>query len=105
MLLLIGFALFLFTLYSLVPILMRLSSATIFNLSLLTTDFYSLLFGLFLFHYKVSREKEKGGCLLRTRVLVSNHAFQFSALYFLAFALVVIGVLIYHQAPPAQPQV
>ena len=38
------------------PIAMQFSSATVVNLSLLTADFYSLLCGLFLFHYKVSEE-------------------------------------------------
>ena len=33
---------------------MQFSSATVVNLSLLTADFYSLLCGIFLFHYKVS---------------------------------------------------
>jgi solute carrier family 35 protein F1/2 len=49
------FAVALFSTYSLVPLILRWSSATIFNLSLLTSDVYSLLFGLFLFHYSVLR--------------------------------------------------
>ena len=35
------------------PFAMQFSSATVVNLSLLTADFYSLLCGLLLFHYKV----------------------------------------------------
>ena len=35
------------------PFVMRLSSAVTINLSLLTADLYSLLFGLILFSYKV----------------------------------------------------
>ena len=54
------FALALFLLYSLVPLMLRWSSATIFNLSLLTSDVYSLLFGLFLFHYTVGGPCEVG---------------------------------------------
>lgn len=50
----IGFGLCLFLLYNLVPVAIKFSSATVVNLSLLTADFYSLLCGLFLFHYKVS---------------------------------------------------
>jgi len=49
-----GFGLCLFLLYNLMPVVMKLSSATVVNLSLLTADFYSLFCGLFLFHYKVS---------------------------------------------------
>lgn len=50
----VGFAICLFLLYNLMPIAMQFSSATVVNLSLLTADFYSLLCGIFLFHYKVS---------------------------------------------------
>lgn len=42
----IGFALDLFFMYSLVPVLMSWSSATVFNLSLLTADVYTLLYGV-----------------------------------------------------------
>ena len=50
----IGFDIAMFLMYSVSPILFRLSSATFFNLSLLTSDFYGLLFGLFLFNATVS---------------------------------------------------
>ena len=43
-----------FLFYSLVPWVIRMSSAIVFNLSLLTADFYTLLFGIFLFRYSVS---------------------------------------------------
>ncbi|KAG0285029.1 hypothetical protein BGZ98_005687, partial [Dissophora globulifera] len=46
----IGFDIALFIMYSISPILFRLSSATFFNLSLLTSDFYGLIFGLYLFN-------------------------------------------------------
>jgi solute carrier family 35 protein F1/2 len=39
-------------LYSVAPLLFRFASAPFYNISLMTSDFYSLLFGLFLFHYK-----------------------------------------------------
>ena len=50
----VGFGICLFLLYNLMPTAMQFSSATVVNLSLLTADFYSLLCGIFLFHYKVS---------------------------------------------------
>ncbi|RKP06049.1 solute carrier family 35 member SLC35F1/F2/F6, partial [Thamnocephalis sphaerospora] len=50
----IGFDICLFCLYSCAPILFRLSSATFFNLSLLTSDFYSLIVGLFVFNSQVN---------------------------------------------------
>ncbi|XP_067051425.1 solute carrier family 35 member F1-like [Acropora muricata] len=70
-----GFGICLFLLYNLMPFVMQLSSATVVNLSLLTADFYSLLCGLLLFHYK------------------------FSALYLGSFALVIIGVIVYNLKP------
>ncbi|XP_072036683.1 solute carrier family 35 member F2-like [Amphiura filiformis] len=69
--LLVAFALCLFCLYSLFPVVIQWSSAAVVNLSILTADFYSLLFGLFLFN------------------------FVFSGIYFFSFAIIIIGVLIY----------
>ena len=48
-----GFGVSLYLFYWLAPWVMRMSSAVVFNLSLLTADFYSLLLGLFLFQYHV----------------------------------------------------
>ena len=42
-----------FLLYSLLPIVMKLSSATTVNISLLTADLYALFAGLFLFNQQV----------------------------------------------------
>lgn len=44
----------LFTMSSLVPILLQISSATFLNLSLLTSNFFSLIVGLALFNISVS---------------------------------------------------
>ena len=54
----LGFDMALFIMYSVSPLLFRLSSATFFNLSLLTSDFYGLIFGIFLFNAKVRRRLE-----------------------------------------------
>ncbi|OZJ01661.1 hypothetical protein BZG36_05517 [Bifiguratus adelaidae] len=70
-----------FCLYTVAPILFRKSSATFFNLSLLTSDFYGLLFGLFLFHYSPY------------------------PLYFVAYVLVIVGLLIYHLWPAPEPKI
>lgn len=50
---------------------MRRAGATMFNLSVLTADFYTLLAGLILFHY------------------------QFHYLYFVSFAIVMAGSIVY----------
>ncbi|KAF9577956.1 hypothetical protein BGW38_006517, partial [Lunasporangiospora selenospora] len=48
----VGFDVALFVMYSVMPLLFRLSSATFVNLSLLTSDFYGLVFGLIFFNAK-----------------------------------------------------
>uniref|UniRef100_A0A8D0LA35 Solute carrier family 35 member F2 n=1 Tax=Sphenodon punctatus TaxID=8508 RepID=A0A8D0LA35_SPHPU len=48
-----AFALCMFGLYSFMPIVIKVTSATSVNLGILTADLYSLFFGLFLFGYKV----------------------------------------------------
>lgn len=52
-LLYVGFSACMFGLYSFMPVVIKKTSATAVNLSLLTADLYSLFCGLFLFHYKV----------------------------------------------------
>jgi len=70
----------LFVLYTTAPMLYRSASSAYFNISLLTSDFYGLLFGLFLFHFSPFW------------------------LYFPAFAVVVVGLLVYfwHATPEEQ---
>ena len=51
---LLGFAVCLFLLYSLMPVVIGMTSATALNLNLLTADFYAILAGLFIFYYSVS---------------------------------------------------
>lgn len=58
----IGFDIALFIMYSVSPILFRLSSATFFNLSLLTSDFYGLVFGIFLFGAQVKQRRQGTIC-------------------------------------------
>uniref|UniRef100_A0A2K6VW95 EamA domain-containing protein n=1 Tax=Onchocerca volvulus TaxID=6282 RepID=A0A2K6VW95_ONCVO len=60
-----------FLFYSMVSVVVEKSSALMFNLSILTADFYTLIFGIFMFNY------------------------QFHELYFVSFDLVIIGSLIY----------
>lgn len=71
----IGFVLVLFTMYSLVPVLIARSSAVLFNLSLLTADVYSFVIGILFFKI------------------------EFYWLYFPAFVAVLAGIVIYTRAP------
>ncbi|RDB20928.1 hypothetical protein Hypma_012061 [Hypsizygus marmoreus] len=49
--LLVAFTAAMFILYTLAPVIYRTASSTYYNLSLLSSDFWGLLFGLFLYHY------------------------------------------------------
>ncbi|KAG8866910.1 hypothetical protein FRC20_007190 [Serendipita sp. 405] len=68
-------------LYTVAPILYRMASSTYFNLSILTSDFYGLIFGIFLFKMKPYW------------------------LYFFAFVIVLIGLVTYfwHTPPESGP--
>ncbi|XP_053396761.1 solute carrier family 35 member F2-like isoform X2 [Mercenaria mercenaria] len=72
---LVVFVICLFLLYSTMTVVIQLTSATTVNLSILSADFYTLLFGLFLFNYK------------------------FHVLYFVSFAVIIIGLAIYSTTP------
>ncbi|KAF9530357.1 hypothetical protein CPB83DRAFT_763184 [Crepidotus variabilis] len=78
--LLMAFTAAMLILYTVGPLLYRLASSAYFNLSLLSSDFYGLLFGLFLFHYSPYW------------------------LYFIAFAVIILGLITYfwHSAPEEQ---
>ncbi|XP_076852086.1 solute carrier family 35 member F1 [Brachyhypopomus gauderio] len=73
-LLYIGFSACMFGLYSFMPVVIKRTSATAVNLSLLTADLYSLFCGLFLFQYK------------------------FSGLYLLSFFIIVLGLVLYYSS-------
>ncbi|KAI0220184.1 hypothetical protein L0F63_006724 [Massospora cicadina] len=75
----VGFTLALVSLYALVPVLIGLTNATFFNISLLSSDFYGLVIGLLAFN--------------------SNNHF----LYPFAFALVIFGLLFYNLQPVPVP--
>lgn len=78
--LLIAYTSAMFILYTVAPLLYRLASSAYYNISLLTSDFYGLLFGLFLFHFSPYW------------------------LYFPAFVVVISGLVIYfwHATPEEQ---
>ncbi|XP_014301447.1 solute carrier family 35 member F2 isoform X1 [Myotis lucifugus] len=74
-LLFVAFALCMFCLYSFMPLVIKVTSATSVNLGILTSDLYSLFFGLFLFGY------------------------TFSGLYILSFAVIMVGFILYCSTP------
>ncbi|KAJ2757267.1 hypothetical protein GGI19_000201 [Coemansia pectinata] len=76
----IGFDLVMFVLYSIAPFLFRLSSATFYNLSILTSDFYGLIFAKYMFHNPIT------------------------PIYAGAFVMIVVGLLVYYIIPQAIPE-
>lgn len=48
-----AFVLCMFVFYSLVTVVMKRTSATVFNLNILTADFYTLLASIIVFNYRV----------------------------------------------------
>ncbi|XP_010796197.1 solute carrier family 35 member F2-like [Notothenia coriiceps] len=70
-----AYALCMYTLYSCMPIVVKLSSATAVNLSLLTADLFSLFCGVFLFQY------------------------SFSGLYLVSLVIILIGFITFNAVP------
>ncbi|XP_018516018.1 solute carrier family 35 member F2 [Lates calcarifer] len=70
-----GFALCMYTLYSCMPVVIKLSSATSVNLSLLTADLFSLFCGIFVFQY------------------------NFSGLYLVSLVVILIGFITFNAVP------
>lgn len=70
-LLFLGYGLSMFAFYTLVPFLLKMSGATIFNLSLLTSDMWAILISIFFYHKAVDW------------------------LYYVAFGVVAVGLTIY----------
>ncbi|MCI4385840.1 hypothetical protein PGIGA_G00055430 [Pangasianodon gigas] len=74
-LLLCGFAVCMYTLYSCMPVVINMTSATAVNLSLLTADLFSLFCGLFLFQY------------------------TFSGLYVVSLVVIMVGFIMFNAVP------
>lgn len=69
--LLVAFTCGMLILYTVAPILYRMASSAYYNLSIISADFYGLLFGLFLYQYKPYW------------------------LYFISFAVTIVGLITY----------
>ncbi|KAM6911293.1 solute carrier family 35 member F2 [Lycodopsis pacificus] len=69
------YALCMYALYSLMPVVVKMTSATAVNLSLLTADLFSLFCGIFLFH-----------C-------------TFSSLYIMSFVIITVGFVMFNAVP------
>lgn len=74
-LILAGYALCMYGFYSFMPVVIKMSSATAVNLSLLTGDLFSLFCGLFLFRY------------------------TFSGVYIVSLVVILIGFIMFNTVP------
>ncbi|XP_016414079.1 solute carrier family 35 member F2-like [Sinocyclocheilus rhinocerous] len=74
-LILAGYALCMYGFYSFMPVVIKMSSATAVNLSLLTGDLFSLFCGLFLFQY------------------------TFSGLYIVSLVVILVGFIMFNTVP------
>jgi len=78
--LLVAFTAAMLIFYTTAPLLYRLASSVFFNLSLLSSDFFGLLFGLFLYHFAPFW------------------------LYFVAFAVIIVGLVVYFWSSTPESQ-
>ncbi|XP_061754915.1 solute carrier family 35 member F2-like [Nerophis ophidion] len=76
----VAYVLCMFALYSFMPVVVKRTSATAVNLSLLTAALFSLFCGIFLFHY------------------------TFSGLYIMAFLFIMVGFVTFNAIPTYAPQ-
>lgn len=95
------FAVYVFSmvaLYSCMPSVVKMTSATAVNLSLLTADLFSLFCGIFLFQYKVGFWR---ATVARRRgsELTSCSRPQFSTLYILSFVVMTVGFVMFNAVP------
>ncbi|GLE01647.1 hypothetical protein PINS_up010481 [Pythium insidiosum] len=73
---LLGYVVTLFFMYTFTSVFMKSGDAAVFNLSLLTSDFFAVIAAKYLFGQRLSN------------------------LYFVGFTLIVIGIVVYNQSPP-----
>ncbi|XP_057216085.1 solute carrier family 35 member F2 isoform X2 [Triplophysa rosa] len=74
-LLFVAYTLCMYGLYSFMPVVVKMTSATAVNLSLLTADLFSLFCGIFLFH------------------------FNFSGMYIVSFVVITLGFIMFNIVP------
>ncbi|RMC07336.1 hypothetical protein DUI87_16795 [Hirundo rustica rustica] len=88
-----AFALCMFALYSFMPVVIKVTSATSVNLGILTSDLYSLFFGLFLFFYNPEA--------FRSDLFSENEgsAESGNGLYILSFVVIMVGFILYISTP------
>ena len=101
-----------FILYTVAPLLYRLASSAYFNLSLLSSDFYGLLFGMMHGHliFKFSVDtcavlrhrsfplRALSSCIMLFSTFLSTileKHFEPYWLYFPSFAVVIVGLIVY----------
>uniref|UniRef100_A0A0E0DS48 Uncharacterized protein n=1 Tax=Oryza meridionalis TaxID=40149 RepID=A0A0E0DS48_9ORYZ len=84
-----GFAVALFMFYSITPFVLKMSGSTLFNLSLLTSDMWAVAIRVLFYHQQV----KNSATYLDEIIMCMNP--QINWLYYIAFAVVAIGLIIY----------
>ncbi|KAK3523938.1 hypothetical protein QTP70_016748 [Hemibagrus guttatus] len=100
-LLFFAYVLCMYGLYSFMPVVVKMTSATAVNLSLLTADLFSLFCGIVLFHYKAnSLDKMLGrDCCVLAYILKQ----YFSVLYIVSFVVITVGFVLFNVVPTYAP--
>lgn len=88
--LLVAYTAAMFILYTVAPMLYRMASSAYYNISLLTSDFYGLLFGA-----PSLLSQSRLSFLTRTRPGLFLFHYSPFWLYFVAFAVVLVGLVVY----------
>ncbi|KAF3847143.1 hypothetical protein F7725_020171 [Dissostichus mawsoni] len=98
-----AYALCMYTLYSCMPIVVKLSSATSVNLSLLTADLFSLFCGVFLFQYSLKTEivlmYPYFAPVITSLYKPPSSPPQFSGLYLVSLVIILIGFITFNAVP------
>ncbi|MEQ2217573.1 hypothetical protein XENOCAPTIV_015142 [Xenoophorus captivus] len=90
------YALCMYALYSFMPVVVKLTSATAVNLSLLTADLFSLFCGLLLFNYKRLLSLNLGVTYSEETETMGE---VFSVLYIISFVIIMMGFIMFNAIP------
>ncbi|KAF5940593.1 hypothetical protein HYC85_021760 [Camellia sinensis] len=94
-----GYGLSFFMFYSFVPFVLKMSGATMFNLSILTSDMWAVVIRIFFYHQQNNSWLTLAVPLLSvssiTKLTLCYLQLQVDWLYYLSFAIEVVGLVIY----------
>lgn len=86
---------FMFSIYTLIPCVIEMSSAAFLNVNLLAADFYSVLFGILIKNFKVIISLNISYNIFIFSPNTISIFFKLHFLYFIGFACIMIGTILY----------